>query len=387
MIYIDNSATTKQYPQVTETMTKYMEEYFGNPSSMYQLGLDSEKAVKHARKQVEEAMGAGNGTLIFTSGGTEADNTAIFGAARALRRRGNRIITSAVEHPAVLECCKRLEQDGYDVVYVGVDDKCRLDLERLEDAIDENTILVSLMQVNNEAGTIMPVDAVKDLMKKKNAPGWFHCDAVQSFGKLQVPESADLISVSSHKIHGPKGAGALFVRKGIHLPALIEGGGQEHGNRSGTENVPAITGFGTAAEISAKDRDEERQRVSVMRRALLKGLKDNLEDLRINSVEEDGVASGQCCSSILNISFLGTRGEVLLHTLEQDGIYVSTGSACSSNKKGQSHVLGAMGLKDKEIEGALRFSFGRFNEIDEMEIVVDKVSAAVKRFRRLGSFR
>ena len=242
MIYIDNSATTKQYPQVTETMMKYMEEYFGNPSSMYQLGLDSEKAVKHARKQVEEAMGAGNGTLIFTSGGTEADNTAIFGAARALRRRGNRIITSAVEHPAVLECCKRLEQDGYDVVYVGVDDKCRLDLERLEDAIDENTILVSLMQVNNEAGTIMPVDAVKDLMKKKNAPGWFHCDAVQSFGKLQVPESADLISVSSHKIHGPKGAGALFVRKGIHLPALIEGGGQEHGNRSGTENVPAITG-------------------------------------------------------------------------------------------------------------------------------------------------
>lgn len=387
MIYIDNSATTKQYPQVTETMTKYMEEYFGNPSSMYQLGLDSEKAVKHARKQVEEAMGAGNGTLIFTSGGTEADNTAIFGAARALRRRGNRIITSAVEHPAVLECCKRLEQDGYDVVYVGVDDKCRLDLERLEDVIDENTILVSLMQVNNEAGTIMPVDAVKDLMKKKNAPGWFHCDAVQSFGKLQVPESADLISVSSHKIHGPKGAGALFVRKGIHLPALIEGGGQEHGNRSGTENVPAITGFGTAAELSAKDRDEERQRVSVMRRALLKGLKDNLEDLKINSVEEDGVASGQCCSSILNISFLGTRGEVLLHTLEQDGIYVSTGSACSSNKKGQSHVLGAMGLKDKEIEGALRFSFGRFNEIDEMEIVVDKVTAAVKRFRRLGSFR
>ena len=243
------------------------------------------------------------------------------------------------------------------------------------------------MQVNNEAGTIMPVDAVKDLMKKKNAPGWFHCDAVQSFGKLQVPESADLISVSSHKIHGPKGAGALFVRKGIHLPALIEGGGQESGNRSGTENVPAITGFGTAAELSAKDRDEERQRVSVMRRALLKGLKDNLEDLRINSVEEDGVESGQCCSSILNISFLGTRGEVLLHTLEQDGIYVSTGSACSSNKKGQSHVLGAMGLKDKEIEGALRFSFGRFNEIDEMEIVVDKVTAAVKRFRRLGSFR
>ena len=177
MIYIDNSATTKQYPQVTETMLKYMEEYFGNPSSMYQLGLDSEKAVKHARKQVEEAMGAGNGSLVFTSGGTEADNTAIFGAARALRRRGNKIITSAVEHPAVLECCRRLEQDGYDVVYIGVDGKCRLDLEQLEDAIDENTILVSLMQVNNEAGTIMPVDAVKDLMKKKNALVPLRCGA------------------------------------------------------------------------------------------------------------------------------------------------------------------------------------------------------------------
>lgn len=387
MIYIDNSATTKQYPQVTETMVKYMDEYFGNPSSMYQLGLDSEKAVKQARKQVEQTLEIGAGNLIFTSGGTEADNTAIFGAARALRRRGNRIITSAVEHPAVLECCRRLEQDGYEVIYIGVDEKCRLDLEQLEDAIDENTILVSMMQVNNETGTILPVDRVKELMEKKHAPGWFHCDAVQSFGKLQVPEGADLISVSSHKIHGPKGAGALFVRKGIHLPALIEGGGQEGGNRSGTENVPAIAGFGTAAELSAKDRAEERERISVMRRALLKGLQDNLEDLRINSVEEDGVQAGECCSSILNISFLGTRGEVLLHTLEQDGIYVSTGSACSSNKKGQSHVLGAMGLKDKEIEGAIRFSFGRFNEMDEIEIVTDKVTAAVKRFRRLGSFR
>ncbi len=387
MIYLDNSATTRQYPQVTEMMLKYMEEYFGNPSSMYQLGLDSEKAIKRARKQVEKAMDADGDSLIFGSGGTEADNTAIFGAARALRRRGNRIVTSAVEHPAVLECCHRLEQEGCDVAYVGVDDKCRLDMEQLTDTIDDRTILVSLMHVNNESGTIMPVDAIKDIMKKKGAPGWFHCDAVQSFGKLNIPHSADLISVSSHKIHGPKGCGALLVRKGIRLPALIEGGGQEGGNRSGTENVPAIAGFGMAAELGAESCEDERKRVSVLRTALLKGLRDNLEDIRINSVEEDGIEAGKCCASILNISFLGTRGEVLLHTLEQDGIYVSTGSACSSNKKGQSHVLHAMGLKDKEIEGALRFSFGHYNDIDEIEIVVDKVTAAVKRFRKLGSFR
>lgn len=387
MIYLDNSATTKQYPQVTDIMVKHMTETFGNPSSLYQLGVDSEKSVKKARKQLQQAMGAANGKVYFTSGGTEADNMAIFGAARAFQRRGRRIVTSKVEHPAVLECCKRLEAQGFEVIYLDVDRKCRLDIGQLEAAIDDQTILVTLMHVNNETGTIMPVDQVKSIMKAKNAPGVFHCDAVQSFGKLPLCMEADMISVSGHKIHGPKGSGGLYIRDKLNLPALIEGGGQEEGKRSGTENVPAVVGFGLAAELSAAERVSDMKRISSMRNYLVEGLCANLDDVIVNSPQETGEAAGNCCGSVLNISFLGTRGEVLLHTLEQDAIFVSTGSACSSNKKGGSHVLQAMGLSDREIEGALRFSFGRFNSLEEMDVVIDKVSAAVRRFRKLGSFR
>lgn len=387
MIYIDNSATTKQYPEVTELMVKYMNEDFGNPSSLYQLGVDTEKAIKNARKQLTRAMGVTDGTVYFTSCGTEADNMAIFGAARALRRVGNRIITSKVEHPAVLECCKRLEQDGFEVIYIDVDDKCRLNEEQLERAINDKTILVTLMQVNNEAGTIFPTDKVKAMMKAKKAPGLFHSDCVQSFGKINLPKDADLISISGHKIHGPKGIGALYIRKGVNLPAYIVGGGQEEGKRSGTQNVAGIAGLGLAAEMSAKTRREDMSKMAEIRQALIDGFKANLDDIVINSPEEAGEKPGMGCASVINVTFKGTRGEVLLHTLEQDQIYVSTGSACSSNHKGQSHVLEAMGLKPKEIEGTLRFSLGRFNTMDEVEEIVDKVTAAVKRFRRLGSFR
>ena len=387
MIYLDNSATTRPYPQVTEAVVHYMNEEFGNPSSLYQLGVDSEKAVKQARKQVERALGIGEGTVYFTSGGTEADNMAIFGTARALKRSGKKIITSAVEHPAVLECCTRLAQEGFEIVQIGVDRNCCLDLEQLRAAVDEETILVSLMHVNNETGTVLPVKQVREIMKEKNSPGLFHCDAVQSFGKLSMPKEVDLLSVSGHKIHGPKGVGALYVRKGVNLPALLEGGGQENGKRSGTQNVPAIVGFGVAAELMQETRESEQQRLSSLRRLLMDRLTDGLEDIVINSPLETGEEAGQCCAGLLNISFLGTRGEVLLHTLEQHEIYVSTGSACSSNKKGQSHVLEAMGLKQKEIEGALRFSLGRFNTEEEMEIAAEQIIAAVKRFRKLGSFR
>ena len=233
----------------------------------------------------------------------------------------------------------------------------------------------------------MPVDKVKSIMKEKGSPGIFHCDAVQSFGKLRLPADADAISVSAHKIHGPKGIGALYVRKGVNIPAFIQGGGQESGRRSGTENVPAIAGFGVAAEMSERTREADMASMKKMRKRLMEGLKAELDDIVINSPGDAGEDAGMCCGSLLNVSFLGTRGEVLLHTLEQDGIYVSTGSACSSNKKGQSGVLKAMGLKDREIEGALRFSLGRMNDISEMDIVVDRVAAAVKRFRKLGSFR
>ena len=387
MIYLDNSATTRQYPEVTREMLRYMDEFYGNPSSLYQLGVDSEKAVKKARTALQKAIGMEDSRVYFTSGGTEADNMAIFGAARALKRRGRRIVTTAVEHPAVLECCKELEKQGFEVIYVGVDRNCRLDIDALRSAVNDETILVSMMHVNNEAGTIMPVNEVKQIMKEKDAPGIFHCDAVQSFGKLRLCSDADVISVSGHKIHGPKGTGAICIREGVNIPAFICGGGQESGKRSGTENVPAIAGFGLAAEMSEHGRRENSASMAQMRQRLISQLTASLDDIVINSPETAGENAGECCSSLLNISFLGTRGEVLLHTLEQDGIYVSTGSACSSNKKGQSHVLKAMGLKDKEIEGTLRFSFGRMNSIEEIDIAADKVAAAVKRSRRLGSFR
>ena len=425
MIYLDNSATTRQYDEVTEAMVRAMKDGYGNPSSLYQLGVDAEKAVKAARRQVLEAAGgqafaAGDWDVVFTSGGTEADNMAIFGAARALRRHGKRIVTTAVEHPAVLECVKVLENEGFDIVRVGVGADCMPDMEQLSSAIDEKTILVSMMHVNNEVGTVMPIGAVKKIMKEKGAPGLFHCDAVQSFGKMPLPAEADLISVSGHKIHGPKGSGALFISKGnsasgksnsasgktggaaikaTNLPAFIVGGGQESGRRSGTENVPAIIGLGCAAEIAAADGAVSGREadgaggylstadMAKMRQQLLDGLCSKIDDIEINSPLEAGTADGQCCPSVLNVNFRGTRGEVILHTLEQDGIYVSTGSACSSNKKGQSHVLEAMGQSSRDIEGAIRFSLGRLNCLDEVETVVDAVAAAVNRFRRLGSFR
>lgn len=377
IIYLDNSATTRQYDQVTRVMTRSMEELYGNPSSLHAMGLAAEKEVRKARKAVAASLACREEEVVFTSGGTESDNTALFGIARARRREGRRIITTRVEHPAVLEACRVLEQDGFDVVYLDVDAECRVSVEQLADAVNEETILISVMAVNNEVGTIMPTAA----MAAAKGRAVFHTDAVQAYGKVDLRNTgADLISLSSHKIHGPKGIGALYIRKGINLPAFMVGGGQEKHRRSGTENVPAIIGFGEASRMAMERFDQRVSAMAAARRRLLDDLKDGIRDIRINS-PKDGAAS------VLNVSFLGCRGEVLLHTLEQDGIYVSTGSACSSNKKGRSHVLAAMGLSDAEIEGAIRFSFSEFNTPEEMDTVAEKVKAAVERFRRLGSFR
>ncbi|MCI5688342.1 MAG: cysteine desulfurase [Emergencia sp.] len=376
-VYLDNSATTRQYERVTEVMKTSMEENYGNPSSLHKLGLAAEKQMRQSRKTVADSLGAKEDEVFFTSGGTESDNTALFGIAHARKRAGKKIITTQVEHPAVLESCRLLEQQGFQVEYIGVDDKCRLDMEQLRAAIDSDTILISIMAVNNETGTIMPVSEIAKI--KENA--LLHTDAVQAYGKISLEHTgADLISVSGHKIHGPKGIGALYVKKGVHLPAYLVGGGQERHMRSGTENVPAILGFGAAVELSRKNWTMRQETMEKARTHLLAGLLDQVPDIKINSPED-----GAC--SVLNVSFLGTRGEVLLHTLEQDDIYVSTGSACSSNKKGRSHVLSAMGLSEKEIEGAIRFSFSEFNTIEEMDYVLEKVKNAVSRFRRLGSFR
>ena len=336
-IYLDNSATTRQFDEVTEAMVRMMKEDFGNPSSLHHAGLVAETAVKKARRQMADAFGCRPENIYFTSGGTESDNTAISGAARAKKRQGKRIITTKIEHPAVLESFKRLEEEGFEAVYIDVDEDGVVKLDELEKAVTDDTIFISCMHVNNETGAVQPVEKIAEI--KKNA--LFHVDAVQSFGKLAVPlKGVDMIAVSGHKIHGPKGMGALYVADGVNIKPFIVGGGQESNMRSGTENVPGIVGIGLAAEMVTKDLEKRHDRMSSLRERLLDGLRD-IPDIMINTREGS-------CPSVLNISFLGTRGEVILHTLERQGVYVSTGSACSSHHGGGSHVLKAMGLTDKQ---------------------------------------
>jgi len=386
MVYLDNSSTTRQADEVTELIYEISKNDFGNPSSLHSLGFSAEKRVEAARKIFAETIGADPKEITFNSGGTEGDNTVLTEAARSKRHEGNRIVISEVEHPAILETAKVLEHDGFDVVRVGVRKDGTLDMDQLEDAVTDDTILVSLMTVNNETGVLMPVAKAAGLAHSHGA--LMHTDAVQAYGKISLKDlvsgpredTVDFITVSGHKIHGPKGIGALYQRSGKELPPFIVGGGQEKNRRSGTENVTGIAGLGKAAELAESLREESYVKVKEARDYLLAGIKDSIPDILVNS-PDDGLPY------VLNVSFLGTRSEVLLHTLEQDEIFVSTGSACSSNKKGGSHVLAAMGRSSKEVEAALRFSFSRYNKVSEMDFVLDKLTKAVESFRRLGSFR
>jgi len=386
MVYLDNSSTTRQADEVTELIYEISKNDFGNPSSLHSLGFSAEKRVEAARKIFAETIGADPKEITFNSGGTEGDNTVLTEAARSKRHDGNRIVISEVEHPAIIETAKVLEHDGFDVVRVGVRKDGTLDMDQLEDAVTDDTILVSLMTVNNETGVLMPVAKAARLAHSHGA--LMHTDAVQAYGKISLKDlvsgpredTVDFITVSGHKIHGPKGIGALYQRSGKELPPFIVGGGQEKNRRSGTENVTGIAGLGKAAELAESLREESYVKVKEARDYLLAGIKDSIPDILVNS-PDDGLPY------VLNVSFLGTRSEVLLHTLEQDEIFVSTGSACSSNKKGGSHVLAAMGRSSKEVEAALRFSFSRYNKVSEMDFVLDKLTKAVESFRRLGSFR
>ena len=430
MVYLDNSSTTRQADEVTDLIYEISKNDFGNPSSLHSIGFSAEKLVEAARKSFAVSIGADPSEITFNSGGTEGDNTVLFGTARAKKHDGRRIVISAVEHPAVMEAADRLKHDGYEIVKVGACRDGSIDMDELRNAVNDDTILVSVMTVNNETGVLMPIREITDIAHSHGA--LMHTDAVQAYGKIdmagytgaskscsqsgssqrksskfQMSDGVDYITVSSHKIHGPKGVGALYQKKGLELPAYIVGGGQEKGRRSGTENVTGIAGFGKACDLAAELRDASYERVAAARKYLLDGILDRIPDVLVNSPEmildvddrvmpegaaqgrSDGVSMTCACGIpyVLNVSFLGTRGEVLLHTLEQDGIYVSTGSACSSNKKGGSYVLAAMGRTPKEIEAAIRFSFCRYNTVEEMDYVVDKVAAAVANFRRLGSFR
>lgn len=394
MIYLDNSATTRQYDEVTELVYRMAKENYGNPSSLHALGFDAGNILFDARRDIEDLLYPG-GEIIFTSGGTESDNMALVSTARKMRRRGKRILTTRVEHPAVLETCRRLADDGFAVEYLSVDKNGCVDPDDVSAALTEDTILVSIMTVNNETGTIQPVipaaRSVRDFNRKNGTKIVFHTDAVQAFGKLPMDNAGfDLISVSGHKFHGPKGIGFLYMNKDLKLPAFITGGGQENGYRSSTENTTGIAGIGLAAKMSHENLITKMAKMGEVNDYLRKGLMTELPDVVLNGPEELGYTMhdhGRRCPTVLNLTFKGTRGEVLLHTLEQDRIYVSTGSACSSHKTGDSHVLQAMGLDHKAIEGAIRFSFSEFNTKEEMDEVIDKTKAAVTRFRKLGSFR
>lgn len=373
MIYLDNAATTKPSENAVKAMLSAAE-FFGNPSSLYRLGLDSEKLIKNSRETIAKMLGAESKHIYFTSGGTEANNTALFGEARGRGKLGKHIITTSIEHPSVLETAHQLEKEGFEVTYLGVGADGRIDINEFEKSLRPDTILVSVMHVNNETGVIQPVDRLKSIMRQKSPNAVLHCDCVQSFGKLDVKPKlwgADLISISAHKIHGFKGSGALYVNDTKFRP-LIYGGEQQNGVRPGTENVGGIASFGAAAA----ECDCDNTKLLKLRTLLKTKLTEKTENIKINGSDEYN--SG----SVLNVSFIGIKAEILLHALEARGIYVSTGSACSSHKPQPSHVLTAMGLDNREIGGAVRFSFDNGITEEDIEFTANAAAEETAKLRR-----
>lgn len=369
-IYLDNSATTKPYKEVVEKMIFALENDYANPSSLHKKGLEVEKNIKKIREDIARTLGVKEKEIYFTSGGTESNNSIIRGV---LDKRKNHIITTKIEHPSVLDTIKTLEKEGIEVTYLDVDSEGKIDIDSLKSSIKENTILVSVMHVNNEVGSIQPISEVGKYLKTLKEKVYFHVDAVQSFGKINFKPSKyniDFMSVSGHKIHGPKGIGFMYIKENSKVKPLFTGGGQEFGFRSGTENIPGIYGLGEAVRITNKNLDKNIQKINTLKNLLKSEILNNIENVKINS-PEDGVCH------ILNVSFLGVKGEVLLHYLEQKDIYVSTGSACSSKKKG-SHVLNAMNLSKDEIEGTIRFSLSCFNTEEEILETVEILKSSVE---------
>ncbi len=371
-IYLDNSATTKPSKKAIENATYAMETLWGNPSSLYIKGFEAEKLVTRAREGVARVLSAKAEEIFFTSCGTEANNTAIFGAVEKLKKRGNRIVVSSIEHPSVLEPARELERRGFQVVYLPVNSEGKVTEEALREAINEKTILVSLMAVNNETGAIQPIDKVKGIINAVGSPALFHCDAVQAFGKKQIDVNklgVDLLTLSGHKIHAPKGIGVLYKKKGVTIPPYLFGGGQEKGFRSGTEAVPLIYALLGAVE-------ELRDVPECAMDSLWGYAKEKLAELEgvvINSPAD-------ALPYIMNISVLGYRSETLLHFLEAEGIYVSSGSACS--KGAQSGVLSAMGISRDRADSALRISFSKHTtaeDIDEFCRCIRKAQGKLKR--------
>lgn len=368
-VYFDNSATTRVLPEVRAIMNEAMDLEYGNPSSLHQKGVNAEKYIAASKQTFAKLFKVKESEIVFTSGGTESNNLAIFGAARANRRAGRHLITTKIEHPCVKNPMKQLEEEGYEVTYLTTDTAGHISPEELADALREDTILVSIMYVNNEIGAVEPIGEAAKLIHEKSPHALFHVDAIQAFGKYRICPARmgiDLMSVSGHKFHGPKGTGVLYVGKDAKISPLILGGGQQNGMRSGTENVPGIAGIGVAAEAAYANFEEKRAHETALKDALIDAM-EKLPDVQVNSLRGEAGAP-----HIVSVTFKGVRSEVLLHSLEDRGIYVSAGSACSSNKTGKasrkaaSDTLKAIGLSDELAGSTLRFSFSRDNTMEEV---------------------
>jgi len=378
-VYLDNNATTRMREEVLDAMLPYMKDIYGNASSIHQFGRPARKAIDEARSRVADLLGAASPEeIIFTSGGTESDNFAIRGVAQALKAKGNHIITTAIEHHAVLNTCRSLEKEGYKVTYLGVDKYGTVNIEDLKKAITDKTILITIMYANNEVGTIEPIGEIGKIAKERGI--CFHTDAVQAVGKLPLvvkEMNIDLLSMSAHKIYGPKGVGVIYIKKGTKITPQLLGGHHEMSKRAGTENVAGIVGLGCAAQLAKRDLPEE-GRIKELRDYLYKGVTSGIEEIHLNGHPENRLPN------TLNMSFTYLEGESIILNLDMEGIAASTGSACTSGTLEPSHVLTAMGVDPVKTQGSIRFSLGRDNTKEDMDYVIGVLPPIIKRLRAMS---
>ncbi len=379
-VYFDNAATTRPLQDVADRYRQRMLSDYANPASMSCLGMEGEKIIEESKMSLANLIGCDREEIYFTSGGSEGDNWAIFGTAKGYHRSGKHVITTNTEHPAVFMPCHELAEDGFEVTYLDVDEKGYISLEELADSIRPDTILVSIIAINNETGTIQDLEKIGAVIKEKNPAALFHVDGVQAFGKYRLSvkkAKIDMLTASAHKFHGPKGLGFFYMKKGLRVKPLIYGGGHQAGMRAGTENAAGAEVVALAAQKCYENLEEHNEAAAAVKRHLFDGIMSALPDVLLNGEELDAASP-----YVLNLSFLGLKSEVLLHALEEKNIFVSAGSACNSKKKKQSGVLEAMGLSKDRIEGAVRFSFSRFNTLEEADFCIAALKEIVPVLRR-----
>ena len=380
MIYLDNAASTAVHKDVLDEMLPFLKEQYGNPSSIHRFGRQADKAIRNARKRISELINSSPDEILFTSGGTESNNTALYGIAHS--NKGNHIITSSIEHEAILEPCKRLEEEGFRLTYLPVDNHGFVNPHDLKDALSEDTCLVSIMFANNEVGTIQPIQEISSICKEKSVV--FHTDAIQAIGKVPINVEnlgVDLLSISSHKINGPKGVGALYIKKGIQISPLILGGGQEKGLRSGTENVANIVGFGKACQLANENLEQNITFLKNLRDYLITNVTQQIPNVTLNGDPEKRIPNNT------HFTFLGVNGEDLIIKLDENEIAASTGSACSVKTQKASHVLQAMGFSHEQVTGSLRLTVGIYNTKEELEKTVMTLKKIVNELRQVSPYK